>query len=45
MTKIENSKESTLSWWIYLLKGVLLIVLGIWMLRMPRESFNAMLLV
>jgi uncharacterized membrane protein HdeD (DUF308 family) len=45
MTKIENSKKTTLSWWMYLIKGVLIIVLGIWMLKMPRESFNAMLLV
>ena len=45
MAGIENVRKSTLSWWIYLLKGVLLIVLGIWMLGMPRESFNAMLLV
>jgi uncharacterized membrane protein HdeD (DUF308 family) len=45
MTTIENSKKTTLSWWMYLIKGVLIIVLGIWMLKMPRESFNAMLLV
>jgi uncharacterized membrane protein HdeD (DUF308 family) len=45
MTTIENSKKSTISWWMYLLKGILLIVLGIWMLKMPRESFNAMLLI
>ena len=45
MESIGNARKSTLSWWIYLLKGVLLIVLGIWMLRMPRESFQAMLLV
>ena len=30
---------------MYLIKGALIIVLGIWMLKMPRESFNAMLLV
>ena len=35
----------SLSWWLYFLKGVLLIVLGIWMLKMPRESLNAMFLV
>jgi uncharacterized membrane protein HdeD (DUF308 family) len=45
MITIENSKKTTLSWWMYLIKGVLIIVLGIWMLKMPRESFNAMLLV
>ena len=45
MTTIENSKKTTISWWMYLIKGVLIIVLGIWMLKMPRESFNAMLLV
>jgi uncharacterized membrane protein HdeD (DUF308 family) len=45
MTTIENSKKSTISWWMYLLKGILFIVLGIWMLKMPKESFNAMLLI
>ncbi|MCK4855091.1 MAG: DUF308 domain-containing protein [Bacteroidales bacterium] len=45
MTTIENSKKTNLSWWMYLIKGVLIIVLGIWMLKMPRESFTAMLLV
>lgn len=45
MTTIENSTKSTISWWMYLIKGALIIVLGIWMLKMPRESFNAMLLV
>jgi uncharacterized membrane protein HdeD (DUF308 family) len=45
MTTIENAKKTTISWWMYLLKGVLLIVLGIWMLKMPRESSNAMLMV
>lgn len=29
-------------WWITLLKGVLLLALGIWMFKMPRESFEAM---
>jgi uncharacterized membrane protein HdeD (DUF308 family) len=38
-------RNTALSWWMYLLKGVLMIVLGVWMFRMPRESFNAMLLV
>jgi len=45
MKTTENPRKNTISWWIYLLKGVLLIVLGIWMLKMPRESFNAILLV
>ena len=45
MTTIENSKKTTISRWMYLIKGALIIVLGIWMLKMPRESFNAMLLV
>jgi uncharacterized membrane protein HdeD (DUF308 family) len=44
MATTENSIRSTLSLWLYLLKGVLLIVLGIWMLRMPQESLNAMFL-
>ena len=37
MASIENVRKSTLSWWIYLLKGVLLIVLGIWMLVSSKE--------
>jgi uncharacterized membrane protein HdeD (DUF308 family) len=45
MTTMENQRKTTISWWMYLLKGVLLILLGIWMLKMPRESLNAMLLV
>lgn len=45
METIEDSKKTKISWWMYLIKGVLIIVLGIWMLKMPRESFNAMLLV
>jgi uncharacterized membrane protein HdeD (DUF308 family) len=45
MTTIENTKKTTISWWMYLIKGALLIALGIWMLKMPRESFNAMLLI
>ncbi len=45
MTATKNAKKTTLSWWIYLLKGVLMIVLGIWMLKMPRESFDTMVLI
>jgi uncharacterized membrane protein HdeD (DUF308 family) len=45
MTTVENAKKTTISWWMYLIKGALIIVLGIWMLKMPRESFNAMLMV
>jgi len=39
-----NPKKTTISWWMYLIKGALIVVLGIWMLKMPMESFNAMLL-
>ena len=28
--------------WITLLKGVLLVVLGVWMFKMPRESFEGL---
>lgn len=45
MNTIVTPKKNTISWWMYLIKGALIIVLGIWMLKMPRESFNAMLLV
>ncbi len=45
MTSIENTKKTTISWWMYLIKGTLFIILGIWMLKMPRESFFAMLLI
>jgi len=38
----QNSKNTTISWWMYLLNGALLIILGIWMLKMPGDSFNAM---
>jgi len=38
----QNSKNATISWWMYLLNGALLIILGIWMLKMPGDSFNAM---
>ncbi len=37
-----NSVSPKRIWWITLLKGVLLLALGIWMLKMPRESFEAM---
>ena len=37
-----NSTNSTISWWMYLLNGTLLIILGIWMLKMPGDSFNTM---
>ena len=42
MTAVEKSKGQNQILWATLLKGVLLIVLGIWMLRMPKESFEAM---
>ena len=42
MTKVEKSKGQNQILWATLLKGVLLIVLGIWMLSMPKESFQAM---
>jgi uncharacterized membrane protein HdeD (DUF308 family) len=45
MTTTGHPEKTTTSWWMYLLKGILLIILGIWMLKMPRESFSAMLLV
>ena len=41
---METPKKTAISWWMYLIKGTLLLILGIWMLRMPRESFSAMLL-
>ena len=45
MTTIEDSKKNTISWLMYLIKGALIIILGIWMLKAPRESFNAVLLI
>lgn len=42
MTAVEKPKGQNQILWATLLKGVLLIVLGIWMLRMPKESFEAM---
>ena len=42
MTTVEKSKGKNQILWATLLKGVLLIVLGIWMLRMQKESFEAM---
>ena len=38
----QNSENARISWWMYLLNGALLIILGIWMLKMPGDSFNAM---
>lgn len=37
-----KTKTSSTYWWISLLKGVLLIVFGIWMLKAPKESFIAL---
>jgi uncharacterized membrane protein HdeD (DUF308 family) len=45
MATIESSKKARISWWMYLLKGALIIVMGIWMLKTPRESFDALLMV
>jgi uncharacterized membrane protein HdeD (DUF308 family) len=42
MTTDQTAKNVSISRWMYLLNGALLIVLGIWMLKMPKESFNAM---
>jgi uncharacterized membrane protein HdeD (DUF308 family) len=42
MTTDQTTKNVSISRWMYLLNGALLIVLGIWMLKMPKESFNAM---
>lgn len=41
MENIETANGKLNGKWITLLKGVLLIVIGIWMLRMPRESFES----
>ncbi|MCK5134920.1 MAG: DUF308 domain-containing protein [Bacteroidales bacterium] len=45
MTIIQESRNTFRSWWMYLLNGILLIVLGIWMLTMPRESFETLSLI
>lgn len=42
MTTTENATKQGRIMWITLLKGVLLVVLGIWMLKMPRESFEGL---
>lgn len=42
MNTTEKIKGKGQILWATLLKGILLIVLGIWMLTMPRESFEAM---
>ena len=39
MATIEKPGGTANSKWVYILKGVLLIVIGIWMLSMPKESF------
>ncbi|MGW8315821.1 MAG: HdeD family acid-resistance protein [Bacteroidales bacterium] len=40
MDTTPTSKKLISSWWAYLLNGLLFIVLGIWMISMPIESFN-----
>ena len=40
MNPTRNSRKLIRSWWAYLLNGILFIVLGIWMLTMPSESFK-----
>ncbi len=45
MTTIQESGKTIRSWWMYLLNGALLMVLGIWMLTMPRESFETLSLI
>lgn len=40
-----NSENAKSSWWIYLINGPLLIILGIWMWKMPSESFQGMLFI
>jgi uncharacterized membrane protein HdeD (DUF308 family) len=41
MDTAQNSKKLIRSWWAYLLNGFLFILLGVWMLTMPAESFKA----
>ena len=45
MTTKQKSKSTTISWWLVLLKGVFLTVFGIWMFKMPYESFYSMLFI
>jgi uncharacterized membrane protein HdeD (DUF308 family) len=42
MTTTENSVKKGPVMWVTLFKGVLLVVLGLWMLKMPRESFEGL---
>jgi len=42
MAEIEKVPEKGRIMWATLLKGVLLVVLGLWMLTMPRESFEGL---
>jgi uncharacterized membrane protein HdeD (DUF308 family) len=42
MTTTENSVKRGPVMWVTLFKGVLLVVLGLWMLKMPRESFEGL---
>ena len=42
MTTTEIAGSPKRLWWMTLLKGVLFIVLGIWMLKMPKESFETL---
>lgn len=42
MTTTENDVKKGPVMWVTLLKGVLLVVLGLWMLKMPRESFEGL---
>jgi uncharacterized membrane protein HdeD (DUF308 family) len=41
MDTTQNAMKLVRSWWVYLLNGILFILLGIWMLTMPGESFKA----
>lgn len=40
MNATPTTKKLIRSWWAYLLNGLLFIVLGVWMISMPIESFN-----
>jgi uncharacterized membrane protein HdeD (DUF308 family) len=40
MNPTQTSRKLIRSWWAYLLNGLLFIVLGIWMITMPAESFK-----
>jgi uncharacterized membrane protein HdeD (DUF308 family) len=40
MNPSHASRKLIRSWWAYLLNGILFIILGIWMVTMPSESFK-----